>query len=233
MLHFANMYSRHTLPVAIVSIVALGFFLFPQVSFATPGASCTGLDDCAPSGEACHRNVCRTSCTANSSACTTGTTCQPFSSGVSSKVCLPADSAATFTCNPACPSYQTCTWIESLHAGRCVNNQNSDGTYQTSTNNQGSTNTSGTASGQTLVNPLKAGSIPELLAAVLGGAVQIGSIFLVLALVWVGFLFVTAQGAEEKIKSARAALMWTVVGGLILLGAQGIALVIQATVGAL
>lgn len=85
----------------------------------------------------------------------------------------------------------------------------------------------------TLVNPLKASSIPKLLAVVLRGLVEIGSIILVLMLVWVGFMFVMAQGNEEKIKSARQALMWTVVGGLILLGATAIAELIEATVTAL
>lgn len=84
-----------------------------------------------------------------------------------------------------------------------------------------------------LINPLKVCSIPEFLALVLQGVVQIGSMILVLALIWVGFLFVAAQGNEEKIKNARSALVWTVVGGLLLLGAQGIALVIHATVSSL
>lgn len=84
-----------------------------------------------------------------------------------------------------------------------------------------------------LVNPLRAGNIPNLLRIVLQGLIQIGTIILVLALVWVGFLFVVAQGNEEKIRDARGALMWTVIGGLVLLGAQGIATLIQATVNAL
>ncbi len=82
----------------------------------------------------------------------------------------------------------------------------------------------------TFANPLKAGDLSELLTAVLRGIVQIGAILLVLALVWVGFLFVAAQGAEEKIRDARNALFWTVVGGLILLGATAISEVIGATV---
>ena len=85
-------------------------------------------------------------------------------------------------------------------------------------------------SGATLVNPLNAGSLPELLNIVLKAVIQLGSIFLVLALVWVGFMFVMAQGAEEKIRDARGALVWTVIGGMLLLGAQAISLVITATV---
>lgn len=62
---------------------------------------------------------------------------------------------------------------------------------------------------------------------------MLGTIALVVALVWVGALFVFAQGAEEKIRDARNALMWTVIGGLVLLGAQSISIVIQNTVQSL
>lgn len=89
------------------------------------------------------------------------------------------------------------------------------------------------SSGQTLVNPLKVGTVPELLKLVLEAVVYIGSIILTLAIIWVGFKFVAAQGNPEKIKEARNALVWTLIGGLILLGAQAISLVIQSTVGSL
>ncbi|HRH24146.1 MAG TPA: pilin [Candidatus Paceibacterota bacterium] len=137
-------------------------------------------------------------------------------------------STQSVTCSPACASYQHCELIASLGEGRCVNNQNSDGSFQTSENPN---RTSATNDGNgTFKNPLKAGSLTELLNAVLKGIVQLGSILLVLALVYVGFLFVAAQGAEEKIRDARNALLWTVIGGLILLGATAISEVITATV---
>jgi hypothetical protein len=88
-----------------------------------------------------------------------------------------------------------------------------------------------TSGGGSLTNPLNSiNSLPELLTAILKGVVEIGAIFLTLMIVYVGFLFVAARGNEEKIRSARDALMWTVIGGLILLGAEAISLVIQATV---
>ena len=62
---------------------------------------------------------------------------------------------------------------------------------------------------------------------------QIGTIVIVLMLVYVGFLFVTARGEPGKITTARTALLWTVVGALVLLGAQAISLGIQSTVQAL
>jgi heme/copper-type cytochrome/quinol oxidase subunit 2 len=72
-----------------------------------------------------------------------------------------------------------------------------------------------------------------LLGNILDFVATIGSIVIILMLVVVGFQFVTAQGAPAEIAKARSALLWTVVGGLILLGAKAISLGIQATVQAL
>lgn len=52
-------------------------------------------------------------------------------------------------------------------------------------------------------------------------------------MVFVGYKFVVAQGEPAKITEARAMLLWTVVGALILLGSQAIAIGIKATVQAL
>lgn len=95
-------------------------------------------------------------------------------------------------------------------------------------------NSSGCTSSNCLKNPLNGiNSLTDLLDALIVAVVRIGTIVLVLALVYVGFLFVAAQGNEEKIRSARSALMWTVIGGLVLLGAQAISTVIKATVSGL
>lgn len=89
-------------------------------------------------------------------------------------------------------------------------------------------NPSGNGGG--LVNPLdNINSLEDLLAKVLDAVVELGVIAVTLALVFVGFKFVAAQGREEELKNAKAALLWTVVGGLILLGVKAIALVIQET----
>lgn len=100
----------------------------------------------------------------------------------------------------------------------------------------GNPNTSagGDSSGGGLTNPLNnIDSLPKFMEVILGAVVQIGTIILTLAIVYVGFLFVQAQGNEEKIKAARSSLMWTVIGGLVLLGASTIGKVIESTVGAL
>jgi hypothetical protein len=86
----------------------------------------------------------------------------------------------------------------------------------------------------TLINPLKGGSsIESFLRSILAFVVRIGSIIVILMLVFVGFKFVTAQGEPGKLTEARQMLLWTVVGALILLGAQAIASGIEATVQAL
>ncbi len=78
--------------------------------------------------------------------------------------------------------------------------------------------------------PDDACTLEGFFAILLDAVVNIGAILLVLALVWTGFLFVQAQGNEEKIRNARSALMWAVLGGLLLLGAQALSMVIKATI---
>lgn len=82
----------------------------------------------------------------------------------------------------------------------------------------------------TLANPLKFKTLDDLINAVLAAVVQLGGTILLFMLVWTGFKFVVARGNEEKIRDARRALLWTIIGGLILLGATAIKLVVQATV---
>ena len=91
----------------------------------------------------------------------------------------------------------------------------------------------GHGDGQTIQNPLKVCSLTALLDLVLKGIVQLGVIALTLAIIWVGFMFVMARGNSEAISKARSALVWTIIGGLILLGAQAIGLVIQSTANTL
>lgn len=106
---------------------------------------------------------------------------------------------------------------------------NTQGGGGTTGGNQGGGGTTGGGGG--LTNPLNSiDSLPALLDMVLKAVVQIGTILLTLALVYVGFLFVMAQGNEEKISNAKNALLWTIIGGLILLGASAIGAVIGSTV---
>jgi hypothetical protein len=93
---------------------------------------------------------------------------------------------------------------------------------------------SGTLGSIKLLNPLKdGGTLMDFLQSILGLVIQIGTMVLIVMVIYIGFLFVVAQGNSEKLSQARTMLLWTLIGGVILLGAQGIALGIEATVRAL
>ena len=81
------------------------------------------------------------------------------------------------------------------------------------------------------VNPLQSDSLMELLVGIVRAVVYVGSVALILALIWAGFLFVRAQGNPGELQKARQTLLWTVLGGAILLGAEGIARLVEATAG--
>lgn len=105
------------------------------------------------------------------------------------------------------------------------------------TSGGGGTQTSGggnTGSNVGLINPLKAGSsLESFLGNILDFVIRIGTIVVVLMIVFVGFKFVTARGEPGEITKAREMLLWTVIGALVLLGAKAIQLGIIATVQAL
>lgn len=89
----------------------------------------------------------------------------------------------------------------------------------------GSPDTSFTIGGNLLV----VDNIQQLVALVLGWVVNIGAVVVTLAFVWAGFKFVSARGNPEGIASAKRTFFWTVVGTIVLLGAQTLAAVIENT----
>lgn len=101
--------------------------------------------------------------------------------------------------------------------------------------------TSNAAGNVQLINPLKGvdcssgngNCLMAFLDGILKFVIQIGTVVVILMLVFVGYKFVAAQGSSDKISEARTMLLWTVIGALVLLGAQAISSAIQATVQAL
>ena len=89
---------------------------------------------------------------------------------------------------------------------------------------------SGSAKG-IIQDPLKAKSITALLTALLNIVVQVGLPVIALAIVYTGFKYVTAQGNTDKISEAHRALLWTVIGAGVILGALVIEKVVESTVG--
>jgi hypothetical protein len=82
-----------------------------------------------------------------------------------------------------------------------------------------------------IVNPIPAvTSIPGLIHRILEGILKIGIPFLALAIIYSGFLFITARGNSEKLEKAKDSLLYTIIGGAILLGSWAIAQMIESTI---
>lgn len=97
---------------------------------------------------------------------------------------------------------------------------------------QGGGNLSGNTT-TTIINPIGAKTINDLIATILQGALRIGIPLLALAIIYSGFLFVAAQGKAEKLETAKKSLTYTIIGAAILLGAWALAQLITNTVIAL
>lgn len=143
---------------------------------------------------------------------------------------------AAGACLLAVLSFSLLPYVSHAQTSGTANTIGTGNTTQGTTIGTGNTSTSGcaaTGQGQTIANPLKFCSLEQLLDAILDAAIKLGTVVLTLALIYTGFRFVAARGNEESIRSARTALLWTVIGGLILLGAKAIELVISSTVTSL
>ena len=68
-------------------------------------------------------------------------------------------------------------------------------------------------------NPTIAGSIPDFLYAVLRIFVISAVPIVIFFIIYAGFLYVTARGNAEQLKTAHTALLYAIVGGLIVVGA--------------
>lgn len=112
-------------------------------------------------------------------------------------------------------------------------NTNNPGSTQT-TNNPGSTQTTNNPTGSgSLTNPINAKSIAGLVKTILEGAIKILIPVVALAIIYSGFLFVAARGNVEKLKTAKQAITYSLIGAALILGAWAIAQMISETVLAL
>ncbi len=85
-----------------------------------------------------------------------------------------------------------------------------------------------------LSNPIQGvDTFQAFLAKVLHVAFVVGIPVVALFIIYSGFLFVTAAGSEDKLKTAKATFLWTCVGAAILLGAEVLSHAILGTVTAL
>lgn len=83
---------------------------------------------------------------------------------------------------------------------------------------------------QTLQNPLSVGGVSDFVALVLKVMVMIALPIITLFIVYSGFLFVSAQGNQEKLGDAKRNLLYVLIGSILILGAWVIATLIGGTV---
>ena len=69
-------------------------------------------------------------------------------------------------------------------------------------------------------------SISEIVTAVVRVVRMVAIPFVVLAIIYSGWLFIAAQGNPDKLKSARGVFFWTLIGTLVVLSAELIASVL-------
>lgn len=137
-------------------------------------------------------------------------------------------------CSPACTGTRQCYTFQGQE--RCMTPAeyaaaNREGAGGTGVSEGAGSQTGRTAGGcgGALCNPLKVNSLTGLLNLIVDAAIQLGTIVLVLALIWTGFKFVAARGNPTEIANTRKMLFWVVLGGLLLLGAKGLSEVIKST----
>ncbi len=93
-----------------------------------------------------------------------------------------------------------------------------------------SNNPSGTMNGAKIETPRGVESRDGFIKIILEGVVKIGIPLIVLAIVYSGFLFVFARGNETKLKEAKNALAYTLIGAAVVLGSWTLAILISETV---
>lgn len=118
---------------------------------------------------------------------------------------------------PGCPT----------NSGTPSTQQGDDGTNSTQ---QGQDGTSSSQFSK-LENPLPSiTSIPDFIKRLVDIALTIGVPIVALAIIYSGFLMVTARGDQKKLEKGKRAFLAAVIGGAILLGAWVIAQAIGATI---
>ncbi len=79
-------------------------------------------------------------------------------------------------------------------------------------------------------NPGFQGDLKTTLHTIISALIQISIPFLVLGFVYIGFLFVKAEGNPEELAKVRKYFLWAIVGALIIFGADLILSMIEDSV---
>lgn len=85
-----------------------------------------------------------------------------------------------------------------------------------------------------LDNPIQGSTdLTSFVQTILKAAALLLTPVVVLMMLYSGFLFVIARGNAEKLGEAKQALLYTMIGAAVVLGAEGFATIIKSTVGCL
>lgn len=98
--------------------------------------------------------------------------------------------------------------------------------------NPNGTNNNGTGGSVTINNPLGDTTLMGFFRSILEILLVFAVPLIVFFIIFAGFKYVMAQGKPEEIKTASRALLYAIIGGLIILGAWIILAVIEGTVAA-
>lgn len=79
-------------------------------------------------------------------------------------------------------------------------------------------------------NPITANNLWDAVIMMVNVVRFVAIPFLVLAIMWAGFLFIKAQGSSDQINEAKKVFFWTLVATLIILSAIPLAELLRDTI---
>ena len=77
--------------------------------------------------------------------------------------------------------------------------------------------------GGKIINPLKAQNFGQLVENFANLATTVAIPFVVVFLMWAGFLFVSARGNPQQLTKAKETFYWTIIGAAVVVGASALA----------
>jgi hypothetical protein len=116
-----------------------------------------------------------------------------------------------------CDSYEACVDGQCVYQDYTSSNTDESSSVTSKSNKSGGSSGSGTA---VMPNWFGVGSVSELIMKVVNFVIDIAIPVAVVMIIWSGFMFVTAQGNDEKINRAKKNLVWTVTGLIIIVSSQ-------------
>jgi len=87
------------------------------------------------------------------------------------------------------------------------------------------------ASNGQFTNPIKSQKFEEILQGIADITTNVAIPFIIVAFVWVGFLFAAARGNEEKLTKAKNALAYTVAGAAVIASTYVVISLIETIIG--